>query len=78
MATPDEARAAIDAAREDLNAAFLEAVGSWQKKPESGEGEDAWSPQEAAAHVLGAEIFFSRAVCKACGYDGPRNRARAR
>lgn len=73
MPTPDEARAAVDAAREDLNAAFLEAVGSWQTKPEGGEGEDAWSPQEAAAHVLGAEIFFARAVCKACGYDGPAN-----
>lgn len=73
MPTPDEARSAVDAAREDLNAAFAEAVGAWQRKPEGSEGEDAWSPQEVAAHVLGTEIFFARAVCQACGYDGPRN-----
>lgn len=73
MPTPDEARSAVAAGRAELNAAFAEAVGAWQKKPEGSEGEDAWSPQEVASHVLGAEVFFARAVCQACGYDGPRN-----
>lgn len=73
MPTPDEARARVAAARQDLSAAFEGAIGAWATKPAGGDGEDAWSPQEAAAHVLGAEIFYARAVCKACGYDGPRN-----
>ncbi len=73
MTTPDEARAAVDAARSDLSAAFDAAIGGWQKKPEAGEGEEAWSAQETAAHVLGAEIFFARTVCGACGLDGPDN-----
>ena len=73
MPTPDEARAAIDAARSDLSAAFDEAIGGWQKKPAAGEGEEAWSAQETAAHVLGAEIFFARSVCESSGLDGPAN-----
>ena len=73
MPTPDEARAAVAAARQDLSAAIDAAVGAWATKPASGDGEEAWSAKETAAHVLGAEIFFARAVCAACGYDGPAN-----
>ncbi|MDE2639031.1 MAG: hypothetical protein OXI03_00445 [Chloroflexota bacterium] len=73
MPTPDEARAAVDAARSDFSAAIDEAIGGWQKKPDAAEGEEAWSAQETANHVLGAEIFFARSVCEAAGLEGPRN-----
>lgn len=73
MATPEEARAAVAAARDDLRAAFDAAVGGWNNKPAGGEGEEAWSAQEAAAHVIPAELFFARAVCTGAGVEGPRN-----
>ena len=44
-----------------------------RRKPESGEGEDAWSAREAAQHVIGAELYYANAVCEACGYDGPES-----
>lgn len=72
MPTPDEIRAELSAARNDLAAALSAAsTDTWERKPESGEGEDAWSAREAAQHVIGAEIYYTNAVCDACGYDGP-------
>ncbi len=71
MATPDEVRAAIKVGREALAGAIAGAADNWETAPESGEGEDAWSPRQAAEHVLGAEIYFANEICKACGYDGP-------
>lgn len=74
MPTPDEARAALGAARDELAAALGAApADTWERKPESGEGEDAWSAREAAQHVVGAELYFAGAVCEACGYDGPES-----
>ncbi|MGD9933897.1 MAG: DinB family protein [Dehalococcoidia bacterium] len=71
MATPDELRAAIAEAREAL-AAALEAAkaGDWEKEPGTGEGEAAWSARATAEHVVGAEAFFTNAICTACGYPG--------
>ena len=72
MPTPDEIRADLGAARSDLAAALrTSAAASWERKPEGGEGEDAWSAREAAQHVIGAEIYYATAVCDACGYAGP-------
>lgn len=71
MATADEIRTDIAAAREELKSALSEAGANWERAPGSGEGEAAWSAREAAQHVVGAEFFFAGAVCKACGYPGP-------
>ncbi len=72
MPTPDEVRANLSAARDELAAALSAApADTWERKPESGEGEDAWSAREAAQHVIGAELYYTNAVCEACGYDGP-------
>ena len=72
MPTPDEIRAELASARDELAAALSAApADTWERKPESGEGEDAWSAREAAQHVVGAELYYTNAVCEACGYDGP-------
>ena len=74
MPTPDEIRADLTAARDELAAALSAApADTWERKPESGEGEDAWSAREAAQHVVGAELYYTNAVCEACGYDGPES-----
>ncbi len=71
MATPDEMRAAIDAARDELRSAIKGAATFWEKKPATGEGEAAWSPRQAAEHVVAAHVWYANAVCVACGYPGP-------
>lgn len=74
MPTPDEVRSDLGAARTELAAALsASAADTWERKPESGEGEDAWSAREAAQHVIGAELYYAGAVCEACGYDGPES-----
>ena len=74
MPTPDEIRAELAAARDELAAALSAApADTWERKPESGEGEDAWSAREAAQHVVGAELYYANSVCEACGYDGPES-----
>ena len=74
MPTPDEVRADLSAARSELASALsASAAATWERKPESGEGEDAWSAREAAQHVVGAELYYAGAVCEACGYDGPES-----
>jgi hypothetical protein len=74
MPTPDELRAELGAARNGLADALRESsAATWERKPEQGTGEDAWSAREAAQHVIGSEIFYANAVCEACGYDGPES-----
>ena len=52
-------------------AAAIAASGeTWERQPESGEGEEAWSPRKVAEHVIGAQMFYANAICEACGYDG--------
>ncbi len=71
MATPDELRGAIAEGRETLRAALEAAdAANWEKAPATGEGEAAWSARQAAEHVIGAEAFFTNAICTACGYPG--------
>jgi antitoxin (DNA-binding transcriptional repressor) of toxin-antitoxin stability system len=71
MPTPDELRAELAAARRDF-ADALRAVqaGTWERRPASGEGEDAWSAREAAEHCIAADVAYASAVCLACGYPG--------
>jgi hypothetical protein len=68
MATPKELRANIVEAR----AGFLEALhdvhGAWETKPQgTADGEAAWSPQQVAQHVAGADWYFANEICVACG-----------
>lgn len=70
MATPDELRADLAAAREEFRSAVTAAAGAWDAKPAAGEGEDAWSARQAAEHAIAAEAFFTTAICEACGYPG--------
>jgi hypothetical protein len=68
--TPDELRADLA----DARAAFAEAVRgageAWARAPASGDGEDAWSPRQAAEHCIAADVMYASAVCLACGYPG--------
>jgi hypothetical protein len=71
MASPDELRAQLEESRSFFRAALGEIdPAAWEKQPASGEGEDAWSPRQAAQHAIGAEAFFTTAICTACGYPG--------
>lgn len=70
MATPDELRTAIAEGRAVFRETLANFAGDWERKPEAGEGEDAWSPRQAAQHAIGAEAYFTTSICKACGYPG--------
>ena len=67
MPTPKELHQAIIEGRAGLQSAFHDAHGAWGRKPQGGEGEDAWSPRQVAEHVIGAEIFFASSIAQACG-----------
>lgn len=70
MATPDELRAQLAESRAAFRAALESITDGWEKVPESGEGEDAWSARQAAQHAIRTEYFFTTAICEACGYPG--------
>jgi hypothetical protein len=71
MATPDELREALAAGRAAMRAALDAASpAKWDLAPASGEGEEAWPARKAAEHAIGAEAFFTTAICTACGYPG--------
>lgn len=69
MPTPDELRAEIAVARDEMRAALSGAAGTWTNRG----ADDAWAPNEIAAHATAAEIRFASMICKACGYPGPEN-----
>ena len=71
MATPDELRAGLAAARGDFQGALSTAGANWERQPEGSEGEDAWSARQVAEHVVKVELFFANLICTSCGYDGP-------
>lgn len=73
MATPDELRSDIAQARDELRSVLRGVDKDWEKEPENGEGEDAWSARQAAEHVVRAEIFYARMVSTTCGRDAPEN-----
>jgi hypothetical protein len=71
MATPDELRTALAEARDDFAGALRAADGdAWDRAPESGEGEAAWSARQAAEHCIASDVAYASAVCIACGYPG--------
>lgn len=67
MPTPKELHQAIIDARADLHATLHQVHGTWEVKPPSADGEDAWSPKEVAQHVIGAHRFFTNLIVQACG-----------
>jgi hypothetical protein len=67
MATPQEMRDAVNAARAEAGQAIGECSNKWEVKPSSGEGEDAWSPMDVARHIIGADWFFTSNIAQACG-----------
>lgn len=75
MATPDELRAGLAAARGDFQGALSTAGANWERKPAAsegeGEGEETWAARQVAEHVVKVELFFANLICTACGYDGP-------
>ncbi len=73
MATPDELRAEIATARDALRTALQAASPStWEQQPVGRtDGEESWSPRQAAEHVVGTELYYTTLVCKACGYPEP-------
>jgi hypothetical protein len=73
MATPDELRAEIALARDELRDVLRGVDKDWEKEPESGEGEDAWSARQAAEHVVRAEVFYARMVSSTCAREAPEN-----
>lgn len=70
MATPDELRTSLAEARAKFRTSLESITADWETAPQSGEGEDAWSPRKVAEHAIGAEAFFTNALCEACGYPG--------
>ena len=73
MTTRDELRADLDSARKELEAAIQAAAPNWEREPESGEGEEAWSARQAAEHVVRSEVFYARTASQALGRDDPAN-----
>ena len=74
MATADELRASVAAARTVLRTAITAAADNWETpKGTAADGEAGWSPRQAAEHVIPSELMFTSAICEACGYDGPEN-----
>ena len=71
MPTPDELRAEIASALEQLRASIEGAAGDgWERQPATGEGEESWSPRRVAEHALAVEVGYTSAICVACGYPG--------
>ena len=56
----------------DVYVAELEQAGPhWDRKPASGEGEDAWCAKQVAEHIAGASLFFGAGIAQAIGIDAP-------
>jgi len=67
MANPNDLREDLTEARADLQTAFHAAHQTWDRTPASGQGEEAWSPRQAAEHVIGLEVYFTSNIAVACG-----------
>ena len=74
MATADELRASVAAARTVLRTAIIASADAWETPKGSGEdGGPGWSPRQVAEHAIPSEMMFANSICAACGYDGPEN-----
>ncbi|MDA0256122.1 MAG: hypothetical protein O3C25_00065 [Chloroflexi bacterium] len=73
MASPDELRADIARARDELREVLRTVETDWEKEPAGGEGEDAWLARQTAEHVVRAEVFYARIVSSTCEREAPEN-----
>lgn len=72
MATAEELRTSISAGQAALREAIAGAGDVWENAPDDGsEGEESWSPRQAAEHVIGSEVFFAGAIAGAIDQSGP-------
>lgn len=72
MASLDELQTQISAGHEALREAIAGAGDVWEQTPADGaEGEESWSPRQAAEHVIGAMTFFAMGIATATGQDAP-------
>jgi len=71
LPTAAEARSAIEAAFQSYIAELEQAAPVWERKPASGEGEDAWCARQVAEHIAGAAPFFGAGLAAALGVPGP-------
>jgi hypothetical protein len=67
VANPNELRSDLVEARADLQSAFHDAHQTWDSVPKAGEGEESWSPKQAAEHAIETEVFFTSNIAVACG-----------
>lgn len=70
MQTPDDLRAALAGARDDLRQALREADGHWDATVASSDDGEPWTARRTAEHAISAETYFTTQVCVACGYPG--------
>lgn len=63
MATPDETRADIAAAREEFRAALAGAADGWDERPEG----DEWTRREIAEHAIAVDFRFADRAARIAG-----------
>ncbi|MEX0784513.1 MAG: DinB family protein [Dehalococcoidia bacterium] len=67
----DDIRSEIGSAFDGYVAELAQAAPHWDRKPASGEGEDAWCARQVAEHIAGASLFFGAGIAQAIGVSGP-------
>jgi hypothetical protein len=67
----DDIRSEIGGAFDAYIAELAQSGPHWDRRPASGEGEDAWCARQVAEHIAGASLFFGAGIAQAIGVDGP-------
>lgn len=72
MASAEEIRAAIKDGNAALRAAIEGAGAKWEQSPApEAEGEESWSPRQAAEHVIATHFFFASRTAQVLERSGP-------
>ncbi len=71
MATADEYRATIEANRDALRNAMVDAAASWEQPPSESDDEEQWSPRQVAEHVIGGERSFAGMIASVANVEAP-------
>jgi hypothetical protein len=69
--TADDIRSEIGSAFDAYIAELEQAGPHWERKPATGEGEDAWCARQVAEHIAGASLFFGAGIAQAIGVPAP-------
>ena len=75
MASIEELRAMLDAARDDLSAAIMVADAVWEQSPpdaDENDDEEHWSPRKVAEHVIGSEFYYAGRLASGLGQPEPQ------